>query len=92
MGGNSYDYEELITDLTDLKRKLQVIVHERDELQTALRVACDSVTAKQRQGSGSYRELVEFERVHAFDDMGRGIEHDLCNARTPVEGYSELLL
>ena len=30
--------------------------------------------------------------MRAFDDIARGIEHDLFNALTPVEGYTELLL
>jgi DNA-binding NarL/FixJ family response regulator len=30
--------------------------------------------------------------VRAFDDVARGIEHDLYNALTPVEAYTELLL
>ncbi|MEE8519234.1 MAG: response regulator transcription factor [Dehalococcoidia bacterium] len=92
MAGHSYDYEELLADLADLKRKLQAFVRERAELQTQLRIARNAVTVEQRQQQGSYRELVELERVRAFDDVARGIEHDLYNALTPVEGYTELLL
>ena len=92
MPHESYEYGELLSDLTDLKRKLQNIVHERDELETELRIARNSVTAEQNQQYGAYRELVELERVRAFDDVARGIEHDLYNALTPVEGYTELLL
>jgi len=40
----------------------------------------------------AYRQLVELERVRAFDEMARGIEHALYNALTPVEGYTELML
>lgn len=40
----------------------------------------------------AYRQLVEVERLRAFDEMARGIEHALYNALTPVEGYTELML
>ena len=61
-------------------------------MRSQLKLAEDALASERDDQYSAYRQLVELERVLAFDDVARGIEHDLYNALTPVEGYTELLL
>jgi ATP/maltotriose-dependent transcriptional regulator MalT len=75
-----------------LHRKIEQLTRERDGLAEELRETHELLVQEQNAQYAAYRQLVELERVRAFDDIARGIEHDLYNALTPVEGYTELLL
>jgi DNA-binding CsgD family transcriptional regulator len=79
-------------DNEQLLRKIEHLTQERDRLVEELREVNDLLVEEQNAQYTAYRQLVELERVRAFDDIARGIEHDLFNALTPVEGYTELLL
>ena len=92
MGKGTFDYEELLVDVTERRRQLAELVMERDRLVEELRLAKEALETEQDSQYGAYSQLVELERVRAFDDVARGIEHDLFDALTPVEGYTELLL
>ena len=65
---------------------------ERDWLLGELDLARKAMAAEQETHYAAYRQLVELERVRAFDEISRGIEHRLFNKLTPVEGFAELLL
>lgn len=80
------------TETAKLLRKIDQLTQERDMLAAQLYEANDLIEQEQETQYSAYRQLVELERVRAFDDIARGIEHDLFNALTPVEGYTELLL
>ena len=86
------DCEELAADVVELKRKLTALQEERDQLRAQLDKAKQIVANRQGDQSAAYRQLIELERVLAFDEIARGIEHELYNALTPIEGYTELLL
>lgn len=75
-----------------LQSKIEHLTAERDRLAAELRETNELLVQEQDAQYAAYRQLVELERVRAFDDIARGIEHDLYNALTPVEGYTELLL
>jgi ATP/maltotriose-dependent transcriptional regulator MalT len=92
MARAEFDYEELVADLAERRRQLAAVARERDGLANEVRLAREALEAEQDAQYEAYRQLVELERVRAFDDVARGIEHDLYNALTPVEGYTELLL
>jgi DNA-binding CsgD family transcriptional regulator len=79
-------------DTEQLLRSIAQLTEERDRLVEELKVANELLVQEQESQYTAYRQLVELERVRAFDDIARGIEHDLFNAWTPVEGYTELLL
>jgi DNA-binding CsgD family transcriptional regulator len=76
----------------ELLSQIEQLTQERDFLAAQLHELNDLLGQEQEAQYGAYRQLVELERVRAFDDIARGIEHDLFNALTPVEGYTELLL
>jgi ATP/maltotriose-dependent transcriptional regulator MalT len=80
------------TDNETLLLKIEQLTQERDHLTEELRETKAMLVEEQDAQYAAYRQLVELERVRAFDDIARGIEHDLYNALTPVEGYTELLL
>ena len=92
MARATFDYEELLADLAERRRQLAAISRERDGLASKLRIANEALEAEQNAHYGAYRQMVKLERARAFDDVARGIEHDLYNALTPVEGFTELLL
>jgi DNA-binding CsgD family transcriptional regulator len=92
MASGTDEYEELLADLAQPRRQLGALRREYDDLKAKLLIAEEVVEAEQNHQYGAYRQLVELERVRAFNDVARGIEHDLYNALTPVEGYTELLL
>ena len=77
-GGTSADIEELRA--------------ERDWLLRELQLARGPLAGEEQTQYAAYRQLVELERVRAFDEISRGIEHRLFNKLTPVEGFAELLL
>ncbi|MDA1035635.1 MAG: LuxR C-terminal-related transcriptional regulator [Chloroflexi bacterium] len=65
---------------------------ERDWLLEELALSRKALVDEQETQYSAYRQLVELERVRAFDEISRGIEHRLFNKLTPVEGFAELLL
>jgi len=75
-----------------LARRVEDLTVECQRLQQELEASEAALSAEQDVRYAAYRQLVEFERVRAFDDIARGIEHALYNALTPVEGFTELLL
>ncbi len=89
---SSDDCKQLAADLVALRREHAATEKHRVQLQAGLRAAEQLLADRQADHNASYRQLVELERALAFDEIARGIEHDLFNALTPVEGYTELLL
>ena len=65
---------------------------ECDRLREELERSRKAPVAERKDQHAAYRQLVELERVRAFDEISRGIEHRLFNKLTPVEGFAELLL
>ena len=92
MASSTYGYEELLADLAQRRRQLAALRREYDDLKAKLQISGEAVEAEQNQQYGAYGQLVELERMRAFNDVARGIERDLYNSLTPVEGYTELLL
>jgi signal transduction histidine kinase len=92
MAQDRYSYEELLADLAERQPQLAEIIRERDEFAHQLREAKSALEEQQNAQYGAYCQLVELESVRAFDDVARGIEHNLFNALTSVEGFTELLL
>lgn len=86
------EYEELVAELGNLRRQLDSVRRERNELSAQLNLAEQAVAARENERGAAYQQLVEVERALAFDEIARALEHDLYNALTPVEGYTELLL
>ena len=73
-------------------RRIEALTAECEGLRKELAESEAALVAEQDAQYTAYRQLVELERVRAFDDIARGIEHELYNALTPVEGFTELLL
>jgi signal transduction histidine kinase len=92
MARDRYSYEDLIAELAERQQQLAEVIRERDEFAHQLGEAKSALAEEQNAQYGAYRQLVELERVRAFDDVARGIQHDLFNALTPVEGFTDLLL
>jgi signal transduction histidine kinase len=65
---------------------------ERDRFLSKLDLSRKALVAEQETQYSAYRQLVKWERVRAFEETSRGIQHRLCNKLTPAEGFAELLL
>jgi ATP/maltotriose-dependent transcriptional regulator MalT len=76
----------------ELMRRIEALTAQCESLRKELAASEAALVAEQDAQYTAYRQLVELERVRAFDDIARGIEHELYNALTPVEGFTELLL
>ena len=76
----------------DPRRKVQELEEQCAQLRAQLKAKDQQLDRALEGQYTAYRQLVELERVRAFDELARGIEHALYNALTPVEGYTELLL
>jgi len=80
------------SDELAMARRIEALTAECADLRKQLVEPEAALVAEQYAQYTAYRQLVELERVRAFDDIARGIEHELYNALTPVEGFTELLL
>jgi signal transduction histidine kinase len=76
----------------DLSKKVLELEAQCAQLEAQLKAKDQQLEHALEGQYTAYRQLVELERVRAFDEMARGIEQALYNALTPVEGYTELLL
>jgi len=75
-----------------MARRIEALTAECADLRKQLVESEAALVAEQDAQYTAYRKLVELERVRAFDDIARGIEHELYNSLTPVEGFTEFLL
>ena len=80
------------SDELAMARRIEALTAECADLRKQLVESEAALVAEQDAQYTAYRQLVELERVRAFDDIARGIEHELYNALTPVESFTELLL
>ena len=81
-----------ISDQRDNPPSFEELRAERDWLLRELELSRKALIAEQETQYAAYRQLVELDRVRAFEEISRGIEHRLFNKLTPVEGFAELLL
>ena len=88
----SIGFDEDHADAQDLADRVRDLEAQCVELRSQLK-AKDELLAEALEGRyTAYRQMVELERVRAFDEVARGLEHSLYNALTPVEGFTELML
>jgi ATP/maltotriose-dependent transcriptional regulator MalT len=76
----------------DLQQRIRALEERCADLAEQLKAKDQQLEHALEGQYAAYRQLVELERVRAFDEIARGIEHALYNALTPVEGYTELML
>ena len=76
----------------DAQRRLRALEEQNAKLLAQLKAKDAQIDGALEEQYAAYRQIVELERVRAFDEMARGIEHALYNALTPIEGFTELML